>query len=130
MPTLTAQLSISYGDSIPNAQVIPWRNVFNFSLTYTEESIKTVAIPANTTDFSITLDTVTAPKFVFMRTLDVDVTVKVSDGVVVTPTPTALGAASGWLMFVNPNGQPVDTFLVTTPASPTTGAHVQVLAFE
>ncbi len=128
MPALEVSLSIAYGDTLPATNTVPWRKNFTFSLTYTEESIKTVAIPAATTDFPILLDTVTAPKFVFARAVDVDVIIKFVDGA--DEVPTALAAASGWLMIVNPNGQPMDSFLVTTPASPTTGAHVQVLAFE
>lgn len=128
MPTLTASVTIAYGDTLPATSTVPWRKTFDFALTYAEESIKTVSIPASTTDFLLTLDTVTAPKFIFMRTIDVDVTVKYSDGT--DEVATALSATSGWLMIVNPNGQPMNRFLVTTPASPTTGAHVQVLAFE
>jgi hypothetical protein len=128
MPILEASVTIAYGDTLPATGTVPWRKTFPFSLTYNEESIKTVAIPASTTDFLLTLDTVTAPKFIFMRAIDVDVTVKYSDGT--DEVATALSATSGWLMIVNPNGQPMNRFLVTTPASPTTGAHVQVLAFE
>lgn len=130
MPTLTASLTLSYGDSAPAGANIPARQQLSYTLNYSEESSKIVHIPAATTDHPITLDTVAAPKFVFARALDVDVTIKVSDGVVLTPTPSALAAASGWFMIANPNGQTIDTLLVTTPASPTTGARVQVIAFE
>lgn len=128
MPNLDVTLSIAYGETLPATSTVPWRKPFTFSLTYAEESIKTVLLPASTVDFSLTLDTVTTPKFIFMRAVDVDVTVKYTDGT--DEVTTALAAASGWLMIVNPNGQPIRQFLISTPASPTTGAHVQVLAFE
>ena len=127
MPTLNAELNLSYGDAVPAGDV-PWRKKFTFNLVYTEESVKIVQIPASTTDFPVLLDTVAAPKFIFARALDTDVVVKVSDGT--DDAPTALAAAGGWMMIANPNGQTIDRLLVTTPASPTTGARVQVLAFE
>lgn len=128
MPTLTAELAISYGDTLPALNVVPWRGKFSFELTYTEESIKIVQIPASTTDFAVNLDTVAAPKFLFVRALDTDVTVKLKNGA--DDVPTQLAAAGGWAMIVTPAGQAVNQLLITTPASPTTGARVQVLAFE
>jgi hypothetical protein len=129
MATLTVSATLTYGDTTPDGAV-PSREPLTFSLSYTESSCKTVQIPANTTDFSIELDTVSAPKFLFAKALDTDVTVKLSDGVVVTPTPTSLAAASGWIMLANPNGQAIKELLVTTPVSPASGARVKVLAFE
>ena len=128
MPDVTATLQLSYGDSTPAGQNVPLRSVNTFTLTYTEESVKRVLIAAGTTDFPVTLDTITAPKLLMVRAIDVDVTVKLSDGV--TNTISAAAAASGWIMIANPNGQAVNNLLITTPASPTTGAHVEVIAFE
>jgi hypothetical protein len=129
MPTLTVTSVITYGSTVPDGSV-PMREPVSMTFTYTEQSIKTVQIAANITDYSVTLDTLDAPKFVFIQAVETDVTVKLSDGTVVTPTPTALAVASGWVMLANPAGQPIKEFLVTTPASPTTGARVKFLAFE
>lgn len=130
MATFTATLQMSYGETTPVGSNIPARQTVSYTLTYTQESVKTVLIAANTTDFAIDVDTLTAPKVLFVQSLDVDVTVKLSDGVVVTPTPTALAGGSGWIMLANPNGQAIKSVLVTTPVSPTTGAHIQLLAFS
>lgn len=129
MSTLTATLQMSYGDSTPTGVNIPARQTLTFTLAYTQESAKTVLVPAASADFSVLLDTIGAPKFLFMQSLDVDVTVKLSDGVVATPTPTALAGGSGWVLVANPNGQDIDRVLITAPASPVTGAHIQILAF-
>lgn len=125
--TLTAALVLTYGESVPSTNV-PCRQNLSFALTYTEESSKTVHVPPSSTDYPISLDTVTAPKFLFARSLDVDVTVKLSDGVL--SAPSALSASGGWIMLANPSGQTVNELLVTTPASPAGGAHIQVIAFE
>ncbi len=129
MPTLTVTATLSYGSTTPDGAV-PCREPLSFTLSYDEQSIKTVHIPASTTDFAITLDTVSAPKFVFAKAEATDVTVKLSDGVVATPTPTSLSENGGWIMISNPNGQAINRLLVTTPASPTGGARVKVIAFE
>jgi len=129
MATLTVTTVISYGSTTPDGSV-PCREPLSMTFTYTEQSIKTVQIPAATVDFPVLLDTVGAPKFVFVQSLETDVTLKLSDGIVATPTPTALAQAGGWVMISNPTGQPIKQFLVTTPASPTTGARVKFLSFE
>ena len=129
MPTLTITGSLSYGSTTPDGSV-PCREPLTYSLTYTEQSIKTVQIAASTTDFPITLDTVGSPRFIFAKAELTDVTVKLSDGVVASPTPTSLAESGGWIMIANPNGQTINRLLVTTPASPTSGARVKVLAFE
>lgn len=129
MPTLTATLTLAYGDTTPSG-AIPQRLPLTFSFTYTETSVKRVHLAAGVSDSSILLDSVSAPAFLLVRAIDTDVSVKVSDGVVATPTPTALSQAQGWLMVANPSGQPINRLLVTTPASPTTGATIEVLAFE
>lgn len=129
MPSLTAALTLTYGDTTPDGAV-PCRVPLTFTMAYTEQSIKTVQIPASTTDFPVNVDTVGSPKFIFAEVDTTDVTVKLSDGVVVTPTPTSLSESGGWLMIANPNGQQIKTLLVTTPASPATGALFKVIAFE
>lgn len=129
MPKLTVAATLTYGDTTPDGSV-PCREPLSFTFDYTEQSIKTVQIPASTTDFAINVDTVGAPKFLFAKSETTDVTIKLSDGVVVTPTPSALSEEGGWIMLANPNGQVIKTILVTTPASPTAGARVKVIAFE
>lgn len=129
MATLTVSATLTYGDTTPDGAV-PCRTPLTFSQAYTEQSIKTVQIAASVTDFSVVLDTVTAPKFLFVQSDTTDVTVKLSDGVVVTPTPTSLSENGGWIMIANPNGQAIKELLITTPASPIGGARVKILAFE
>ena len=129
MPNLTVTATMVYGDITPDGAV-PCREPLSFTLAYTEASIKTVQIAASTTDFPISVDTVGAPKFIFAKSESTDVTVKLSDGVVATPTPTSLSEDGGWIMLANPNGQAVKSLLVTTPASPASGARVKVIAFE
>lgn len=128
MPQLTATLTLSYGDSTPVSQNVPKRTTLTFNLTYTEVSIKTVAVPANTVAFPVTLDSVTAPKFLFARALDVDVEIGLSDGA--DTVPTQLAASDGWLQICTPNGQEINALTITTPVSPVGGAHVEILAFE
>lgn len=128
MPTLTATLTLSYGDTLPVSQNVPNRTTLTFNLTYTEKSLKTVAVPANTVAFPVTLDSVSSPKFLLARSLDVDVEIGISDGV--DTVPTALAAADGWFMLSTPNGQDINKITITTPVSPASGAHVEILAFE
>jgi len=127
MPTLTVSATLSYGNTVPDGSV-PCRLPLSYSLTYTEASNKIVHIAANTVDFPVALDTVSSPKFVFVQSLETDVTVKLSDGVV--SVPTALTPTAGWVMLANPNGQPVNSLLITTPASPVGGARVNIISFE
>jgi hypothetical protein len=128
MPTATATLTLSYGDSVPAGQNIPNRTTLTFSVEYTEKSLKTVAVPASTVAFPVALDTVAAPKLLLARSLDVDVELGLSDGV--DTVATALAAASGWILISNPNGQDVNALTITTPASPAGGARIEILAFE
>ena len=127
--SLDLTATLTYGDSTTSGAV-PCREPLNFTFTYTEIADKTVAIAAGETDFPIALDSVTAPKFLLVQSKATDVTVKLSDGVTADPTPTAVAEASGWIMIANPNGQALNALLVTTPASPTTGALLRVLAVE
>ena len=129
MPTLTFTGTLTHGDSTTEGAV-PCREPLTFSVDYTEDSIKTVSVAAAASDFSISLDSVAAPKFLLVQSRETDVTVKLTDGVTADPTPTQLTAADGWVMIANTNGQPINALLVTTPASPTTGARVRVLAVE
>jgi hypothetical protein len=129
MPDLTIAATLTFGDSTTSGAV-PCREPLNFTVTYTEKSDKTVAIAASQTDQSITFDSVTAPKFVFVQCITTDVTIAVDDGVSADPTPSALKAGDGWLMIANNDGQVINEILVTTPASPATGAVVRVLAVE
>lgn len=127
MPTLTVNATVTYGSTVPDGSV-PCREPLLYTLNYTESSIKIVQVAANTTDFLVSLDTVSAPKFVLVQSLETDVTVKLSDGS--TNVPTTLAQAGGWVMLSNLNGQPVNELLITTPASPVTGARVKILSFE
>jgi len=125
--TLTVATTITFGDSALNGG-IPQRVPLSFALTYAEESNKTVLVPAASTDFEITLDSVENPKFLLVRSLDVDCSCKLVSGL--TNAPTELAGGGGWIMITNPSGQPINSLLVTTPASPSSGAHIQVIAFE
>jgi hypothetical protein len=127
MPTLTVSATLSYGNTVPDGSV-PCRLPLTYTLQYTEASNKIVHVAAGSTDFAVSLDSVSAPKFVFVQSLETDVTVKLSDGV--TSVPTALTPSGGWVMLANPNGQPVNELLVTTPASPVGGARISILSFE
>lgn len=128
MPDFSATLSIVYGDATPAGSNVPQRRALTFEFAYTEESCKTVAVPASTTDFPVDLDTVSAPKMLLIRSRDVDVTITLVNGA--DDVPTSLAATNGWVMFCNPNGQPVNALTITTPASPASGARVEILAFE
>lgn len=125
--TITAALTLTFGDASTQGAVQA-RQPLSFSLTYAEKSEKTVLVPAGSTDFAVALDTIEAPKFLLVRSLDVDVTLKLVNGV--DSAPTALAGTGGWIMLCNPSGQPINSLLVTTPAAPTTGAHIDVIAFE
>lgn len=127
MPTLTATLMLNYGPSTPSGAV-QQRLPLTYTLDYTEAADKVVHVAPSQTNFPISLDSVAAPKFLFIRAVDIDVQVTLGDGT--DTVPTALAVAQGWVMLSNPNGQDINTVLVTTPATPTTGARVQVIAFE
>lgn len=129
MPTLTVTTTLQFGDSTPDGAV-PCRVPLSYTFTYEEKSTKTVAFAASVTDQSVTFDSVSAPTFLFARAVEGDVSVKLSDGVTADPTPTALAASGGWIMLANPDGQEINEVLVTTPASPTTGARVEFIVFE
>lgn len=129
MPTLTANLIISYGSVLPNGAV-PRREPYTFTLDYDEESTKIALVPPGSTDFVISLDTVGAPKFLFVYAELADVLIKLSDGVNPEMTTTSLSADAGWMMFVHPIGQPIRRLLVTTASSPISGAKVRVISFE
>lgn len=128
MPTLTATLTLSYGDSVPVGQNVPCRTTHTFTMEYTEKSIKTVAVPAATVLFPVALDTVGSPQFLLVRSLDVDVELGLTDGESVVPTQLAAGA--GWVMIACPNGQDINALGITTPVSPAGGARIEILAFE
>lgn len=128
MPTLTCTLSFSYGDVPPPATNVPLRTAKIIEIPYTEESVKRVRVPASSTDFPIALDSVGAPKFLFVGAVDIDATVKLSDQT--DDVGTALSAGSGFVCITNPSGQPINQLLVTTAATPTTGALIEILAFE
>ena len=127
MPTLNVSATLSYGSTVPDGSV-PCRLPLSYTLSYSEASSKIVHVAAGVTDFSVALDSVAAPKFVFIQSLETDVTVKLSDGV--TSVPTALTPTGGWVMLANPNGQPINELLITTPASPVSGARVSIISFE
>lgn len=127
MPTLNVSATISYGSTVPDGAV-PCREPLSFSLSYAESSIKIVQIAAGSVDFPVSLDTVSSPKFVFIQSVETDVTVKLSDGN--TDVPTSVAQAGGWIMLANPNGQAINALLITAPASPVTGARVKILSFE
>lgn len=127
MPTLNVSATISYGSTVPDGAV-PCREPLSFSLNYSESSIKIVQVAAGAVDFAVSLDTVSSPKFVFVQSVETDVTVKLSNGV--TNVPTSVAQAGGWVMLANPNGQAVNELLISAPASPVTGARVKILSFE
>jgi len=129
MPTLTVNLTVSYGTTVPNGAV-PRREPYNFVLDYVEESCKLVHVPAGAADFSIKLDSINTPKFLLVRAELSDVIVRLSDGVTTSPTETSLAAELGWFMFVHPIGQPIQELLITAPSSPISGARVRIIAFE
>lgn len=129
MPSLTADLILTFGDTTPETAV-PCREPFKFTITYTEESTKRVRVPAGSTDMLVSLDTVGDPKFIFIQALSNDVTVKLSDGVATDPAPIQLTEADGWIMIANPEGQSVDRVLLTTPLTPSEGSLVRIVSFE
>lgn len=127
MPQLNVTMTLSYGSPV-GTNTTPWKEPLSFTLSYTEESVKTVAIAASTVDFPVALDTVTAPKFLFIRCLETEVTVKLVSGA--DESATAMRPSDGWVMIANSAGQAINSLLVTTPVLPATGARVQILAFE
>lgn len=130
MPILNASLVVTYGSLIPNGAV-PRRDPFLFTLEYTEESSKLVHVPPNMTDYPIKLDSISEPKFLLLSCELADVGIKLSDGLVDGGRVTsALAAGAGWIMLVHPVGQQIKEILVTTPASPVSGARVRVISFE
>lgn len=129
MADLTVAATLTFGSSTPDGAV-PCREPLSFTVSYTEKTDKTVQIAAGVTDFPIDLDSVGAPKFLFIQALETDVTVMLSDGVTANPTPTAVAEADGWVMITTTVGQEINALLVTTPASPTSGARLRVLAVE
>ncbi len=129
MPTLSVSLTVSYGSLVPNGAV-PRREPFTYLLEYSEESCKVVAVPPNSTDFPIALDSVANPKFLMVAVDLADVIVSLDDGVTNAPTTTTLAAGAGWIMMVNPLGQTINGLKVTSPSSPASGARVRVIAFE
>lgn len=124
---LTATLSLTYGDSAIQGAVLAKRP-FTFTLAYGEESTKIVSVPAASTDYPISLDSVTAPKFFFMRAVDIDLEVKLVSGG--DEVETSLAVASGYILIANPSGQAINSLLVTTPATPTSGGRIEIIAFE
>lgn len=128
MPTFTASLTMTSGDSVPAGLNIPRRITVPFTLEYVEDSQKTVNVPANTTDFPVALDSVSAPKVLFVRTLNAAVTVSLINGA--DDVPTTLAAESGWFLFISQTGQPINQLTITTTSTPVGGARVEVMAFE
>jgi len=130
MPTLTANLVVTYGSLIPNGAV-PRRDPFIFALDYTEESSKLVHVPPAVIDYPVQLDSITAPKFLLLSCELADVSIQLSDGLDEGGRVTsALAAGAGWIMFVHPVGQQIKEILVTTPASPVSGARIRIISFE
>lgn len=125
--SLNVSVTLSDGDTAVQGGVAA-RVPLNFVLAYTEKSQKIVHVPPSTVDQAITFDSVGAPKFLFMRSLDIDVTVKYGDGT--TTVTSGLAGGGGWMMVANPNGQAINRVLVSTPATPSGGAHVEILACE
>lgn len=124
---LTATLTLQFGDASVQGAV-PARRPLTFSLAYTEESQKIVSVPANTTDQPIALDSVASPKFLFARAIDIDLDVKLVSGS--DEVATNLAVSSGFILIANPSGQAINSLLVTTPASPSTGGRIEIIAFE
>ncbi len=126
MPTLTAVLTLTYGDT--GAGNVPLRKTYSYVQEYTEESSKIVAVAAAQTDFPISLDSLGDPKFVCISGVDEDLAIKLGDGS--DTLATAISAESGYLVIANPSGQGIDRILVTTEATPLTGAHIRITAFQ
>jgi len=127
MPTLTVETTLSYGLGSAEGDVA--RRVLNtYTLTYAEKSTKTVRVAAGVTDESITLDSITKPKFLLARCLETDVDIKLSDGV--TTVISSLKEGDGYLLLSHPDGQDINEIQVTTPATPAEGALVEIIAFE
>lgn len=128
MATLTVSATLTYGETTPDGAV-PRREPLTFSMTYSEQSIKTVQIAPSTPDFLVSVDTVNSPKFVFVRSEATDVTAKLFDGVT-TSAAISVSENGGWIMLANPDGQEITGVKITTPGSPASGARVTVMAFE
>lgn len=128
MSTFTASLTMTYGDSVPAGLNIPRRITVPFTLEYTEDALKTVNVPANTTDFPVALDSVSAPKVLFVRTLNAAVTVSLINGS--ATVSTTLAAEAGWFLFISQTGQPINELTITTTSTPVGGARVEIMAFE
>jgi hypothetical protein len=128
MATLTLSATLTYGDTTPEGAV-PRREPLTFTMSYTEQSVKTVQIPPSTVDHVVSMDTVGSPKFVLVRSESTDVTVKLFDG---TTDSGAISVSEngGWVMLANGDGQEIISVKVTTPGSPASGARVTVMAFE
>lgn len=127
MSTLTVETTISYGQGDAEGDVAR-RIVDTFTLTYTEKSTKTVRVAASATDELIELDSIGTPKFLLARCLETDIDIKLGDGV--TTVISSLKAGEGYVMIANSDGQAIDEISVTTPASPTEGARIEIIAFE
>ena len=122
MPTLNTTLTIAYG-SLDSTGTAPRRELFNFKIDYTDELCRSITIPPNTVDYEVSLESLGAPKFIFAcaELTDLEVTLEGAF--------TKLSAGSGWLMLVNPMGQPMRMLLVNTPATGTEG-RLRIMAFS
>ena len=127
MSTLSLECTLVYGATTPTGAV-PIRIPLSYTVEYTEESCKTVRVAAAATDTLVQFDTVTAPKFLLVRSLEGTVTLKLGDGT--TTVISGLTEEDGYILIACPAGQDIDRVLVTTPASPSSGALIDIKAFE
>jgi hypothetical protein len=65
-----------------------------------------------------------------VQSLEEDVIVKLTDGVALGPAPINVNEGAGWIMITCPTGQAINKLLVTTAASPATGALIHIISFE
>lgn len=127
MSTLTLEATLIYGDVLPNGSV-PLRIPLTYSVTYTEESTQRVHVAAGETAFPVALSSITAPKFLLVRSLEGEVEISLVAGI--TSVPTACSEGSGYVVIANPNGQVINAITVTTPSSPASGALIEIIAVE
>lgn len=128
MPTFTATLTMTSGDSVPAGLNIPRRITVPFTLEYVEDSQKTVNVPANTADYGVRFDSILAPKVLFVRTLNADVVVNYIAGS--DAVPVTLAASAGWTLLISQTGLSIEELTITTTSTPVGGARVEVMAFE
>ena len=132
MPDYTNEMTITFGDA-SSAGGVPCREVSSLTVTYENEILKRILIPAATTDQSVDLSELSNPKILIISSIEGDFTVKIGNGTggeEANLPPISIAETSGSLVLQNPNGLGLTTLFVTTSASPTSGARIRVFALE